>query len=590
MEFPRNPIKFLDSIVSRQKEWLAVRPSVGESLRYMGENIDQQGRGSEFLQHYVYNDAARHPNPDDPDTDLALLQLYEHWRALHQFRPIESWDGTRLRPWLPSEANPGVPQVLQGDLQHFNHAYYRGRPWSSPLDALGNAIEAYLDEIRRHHVWSRPSSGGTLRLYRFNDLNNIEVAPYSIRFWGFLRFADDLRRVYLRESLPAYAHDELSDITFMDNFNQNHFPWHDDVAEAGECPSWYRQYGLRKHYKYERRTQGYAVEFLEFHSDLLSAYNEWLQQMTMPSTSEWREDGLPFSVGVHDSSYILKYAFSGIEDFKNPWGRGGTGGKAVDPKSWAGALFDSELARFDTAAELGHYMEFLTVQGIGLHGAGHVERCDIRDQYLNNYSLRFFHWHQWIDDYYQRIKALGRPHFKDGTMLEDKMEDIADTTPEVEPPFESPLSGTWTYRSYVLESDVTKDTKWFVAELTLDQEQTGKLSGTLVGYGADGELDGRYSYAVSGEIDQRNVSYRQSPEWWDDRAIIVLRAVGKTGATKGHVYGYRGWLQPLWPDGKRQADAFVGTLCRLKRPDDPTLEGKTGSFIAVKRASGNPSP
>ena len=584
MEFPSNPIKFLDGIVYRQKEWLARRRSAGESLRYMGENVDQQGRGIDFLRHYVYNDAARRPDPTDPDTDLALLQLYEHWRERHHLRPIESWDGTRLRPWLPSEANPSVPQALQNDLQHFNHAYYRGRPWSSPLDALGNAIEAYLDAIRRHHVWSRPSSGGTLRLYRFNELNNIEVAPYSIRFWGFLRFADDLRRIYLKESLPEYAHDELSDISFMDNFNQNHFPWHDDVTEAGKCPSWYGQYGLRKHYKYERHTQGYAVEFLEFHSDLLTSYNKWLREVGMPPTSGWREDGLPFSVGVHDSSYILKYAFSGNGNFKNPWGRGGTDGKAIDPTSWASALFDPQLTRFQTAAELGHYLEFLTVRGIGLHGAGHVERCDIRDQYLNNYSLRFFHWHQWIDDHYQRIKALGRPYFKENTNPEDEMGAISDITPEVEPPFELPLNGTWTYRSYSLESDVNNDPKWFAAKLTLEQEETGEVSGTLVGYGRNGELNYSYSYSISGKLDHRNLSYRHSPEWWDDRAIIVLRAVGETENTEGHVYEYRGWLQPQWPDGKEQVDAFVGTVCRLKRPDNQSLEGKTGSFIAVKRS------
>ena len=589
MTFPCNPIAFLDQIVTRHKKWLANRALMGESLRYMGENVDQQGRGEEFLRHCVFNDGARRPDPADPQTDLALLQLYQHWREVNGLRPIESWDGTRLRPWLPAEANPAVPQVLQGELQHFDAAYFRGRPWTSPLDALGNAVEAYLDDIRRHHVWSRPRSGAGLRLYRFNELNNLELAPYSIRFWGFLAFADNLRRTYLREPVVSYPHDERSDIAFMDEFNRSHFPWHDDVAGSGKCPSWYNQFGLRKRHKYDRGTQGYAAEFLEFHHDLLVAYNAWLADAGMPPTNEWRSDELPFAGGSHDSGYILKYAFSRLEALENPWGRGGTNGQALEPRLWAPDLFDADLSLYDTAAELGHYLESISVSPIGLHGAGHVERCDIRDQYLNNYSLRFFHWHQWIDDLYARIKATGRPIFRPDTKLEDEMDAIMDVGKFRPPPsVERPLSGRWTYRSYTHATDPTKDAQWFVAELELEQGDDGQLTGRLQGY-AGGQLHPDYVYTITGEFNQDNVVYQHKPGWWDDRAIVVMRAEGATDSTEGHVYEYRGWLEPKWPKGEEQVPACVGTLMRAERPDDPGLEGTVGSFIATKRQADEPA-
>ena len=158
---------------------------------------------------------------------------------------------------------------------------------------LGNAAESYFEEIRRFDVWSTPnhwnpaaggghhgghhaghgSDVGPMRLYRHNDFNNIEVAPYSIRFWGFLKWIDRLRRRLLKEPDPAFIHDAESDISFMDRFNLDHFPWHDDVFKNGMCPEWNNQFGLRKHHKYKREQQGFCLEFLEFHSDLMAEYN-----------------------------------------------------------------------------------------------------------------------------------------------------------------------------------------------------------------------------------------------------------------------------------------------------------------------------
>jgi len=577
MDFPQNPIAFVDLLVARHKSWLKARPRRGESIRYMREAVDQQGAGSEFMTYYVYNPEPAQPNPAAEDTDLALLQLYAHWRQEHGLRPIEPWDGSRLRPWLPEESNPTVPALLQGDLSHFNDAYVRwggNNEWPA-IDALGNAIEQYFRDIRRHSIWSRPTGGGKLRLYRHNELNNIETAPYSIRFWGFLQWADDRRRTLAGERVQSYPHDKWSDITFMDQFNEAHFPWHDDVFGNGHCPKWHSQFGEKARHKYPMNTYGFGLEFLEFHSDLLDAYNDFLMRWNRPPTTSWRDGDQPWEPGIHHSAHILKQAGFG------PWGIGGTNGEALAPEIFAPALLDPELSKFNTGSELGAYLEGF---GARYHGAGHLEHCDIRDPYTNNYSLRFFHWHQWIDGLYKRLLAQGKPKISDVSdeQYGDKVKDAFFGRFEAQPELKFPLTGTWTYRSYNNEANRDEDNLaalWFVADLTLEQSGNGQIAGKLQGGHPDPNSD--YVYDVEGFYDDRNVAYELTPDWWEQREIIVLTAKGATSATDGHVYEYRGHLVANWPNGKDRVPAFVGSVVRTKRPDDPTKEGKVGSFIAI---------
>ncbi|MDA7946090.1 MAG: hypothetical protein MPJ78_01290 [Hyphomicrobiaceae bacterium] len=599
MEFPRNPIQFLDDIVSRHKLWLRNRAIASETLVYMGENVDQVGRGLDFIRHYVFNDKATQKDPTAPGTDLALLQLYEHWRNRHGMRPIEPWDGTRLRPWLPAEANPKVPAILDGALSELHLASYRNQTWEDHLkargiegpaviDVLGNAIESYYDAIRKFDVWSMPrfwnaggadgghaghgSGVGPMRLYRHNDFNNIEVAPYSIRFWGFLKWVESLRRRLLKEPDQAYRHDGDSDISFMDRFNLDHFPWHDDVFNNGVCPEWNHQFGLRKHHKYKTTEQGYGLEFLEFHSDLMRAYNVWLDRMGYLPTSEWREGNQPFVPGVHHSGYILRTAFSPHSP-DNPWGRGHSNGEGIKYYIWGKDLFDPDLTKFETVAELGYFFEGFRF----IHGFGHVEHCDFRDQYLNNYSLRFFHWHQWIDDIYDRARHLGLPLTKKGTTFETPMEEIVDASKfSPKPEAQLPLTGKWRYRSYHNDrQDDDQKALWFAADLTLTELPNGNLEGLL----DSGHSD--YRYNVSGRVDHRNIRHETEPDWYEDRSIIVMTAKGATDATKGHVYEYRGHLAPIWPDGEGQIRSFTGTVSRSTRPDDRSKEGTIGSFVAT---------
>ncbi|WP_136661497.1 hypothetical protein [Nitratireductor sp. XY-223] len=289
--------------------------------------------------------------------------------------------------------------------------------------------------------------------------------------------------------------------------------------------------------------------------------------------SEWRDGDQPFVPGVHNSGYILRTAFSPSSP-GNPWGRGHSDGKGLKYYIWGKDLFDPELTKFATVAELGYFFEGFR----SIHGFGHVEHCDFRDQYLNNYSLRFFHWHQWIDDIYSRIKHLGRPLIKEGTSYDDKMEEIVDATKfSPTPEARLPLTGTWRYRSYhnVPDGD-DKEALWFAANLTIVEQPDGSITGEL----DPGHPD--YNYKIAGHIDHRHVRYDTEPDWYEDRSIIVMQATGTTPATEGHVYDYRGHLAPVWPNGKGQVRTFTGTVSRSVRPDDSTKEGKIGSFVATR--------
>lgn len=576
IDYSPDPIGFVNQMVKRHRVWLRGRNSSGESLRYMREAVDQVGRGRDFVQALVWNDAPKNADPHDPRTDLSLLQLYQYWRDTNGFPSIEPWDGSRLRPWLPSENNPQVPGILTGDMQHFHDAWSRFHPgqpkpdpykWD-PIDAFGLEIEKYFSEVRSHSTWSRPLKGGKMRFYRFNELNNFEVAPYSIRFWGFLKWCDSLRRTMLGEKVEEVRGGHASDIAFMDEFNQSHFAWHDDVFENGKCDTIENQFGQRKRHKYPMNRHGYAVEFLDFHRDLLVEYNKWRSSVGMPKTADWLPD-------EYNSAHILKLAFGG------PWGLGNSNGDILDIETYAPELADPSLSAFKTGAELGYYLENC---GIAWHGMGHVQNCDIRDVYTNNYSIRFFGWHQWIDSLYQKILD-NRPKFDKTIPLSDILPGFCDDKAPF-PPLKRPFEGHWTYRSYKDVSDPNADNGWFVAEMRLAQtsgtDPFGKTTDVVVGELDSGHPD--YRYRLSGHLDVSNVNYEIKPPYYDERTLLIMEAHGMTEATRGHVYRYVGHYAAPWPTGKDQMDVFTGSMIRAVRPDDETLEGTVGSFQSVRKS------
>jgi hypothetical protein len=139
------------------------------------------------------------------------------------------------------------------------------------------------------------------------------------------------------------------------------------------------------------------------------------------------------------------------------------------------------------------------------------------------------------------------------------------------------FTGTWTYRSFNNDPDPNNDAAWFVAEMELEHLQSGELHGKLKGG------DPKYVYELTGYVDENCTTEKTPSSWWDQRLIIVLKANGATPETNGHEYEYRGYYPEFWPNGKDQVPTFVGSVIRAKRPDDTSLEGKVGSFIAIKK-------
>jgi hypothetical protein len=531
----------------------------------MREAIDTQGQGENFMRLYVHNPNPQKPDPQDEKTDLAMLELYEYWRTKYKLRPIEPWDGTTLRPWLPQEANPQVPLALQ-ELESLLDAYTRfsnipgeGEHWKR-IDVLGNILESYYREIQSHSVWARPNGGGRLRFYRFNGLNNIETAPYSVLFWGFLKWSDNLRKQLFGLPVEPYPHDSESDITFLLKLNQNHFTWHDDVFEKGRCTRIDDQLGRQQRHKYGMNTKGYGIEFLRYHRDLIRRYDAWSTKMGYPPIQSWRS-------GHNHNAYVLKEAWGWY------YARNGTNGQPLDPAIYAPELLEPGLPAFPSVAALGYYLEQCRVK---FHGIGHIENCDIRDVYTNNYSIRFFRWHKWIDELVDEILDSGRPwgDERPDSSIGEPIPNFKEKYPQLEQP-QGFLSGRWTYRSFNHENDPEKDPRWFVATMQLQQ-----VRDQLIGELDSGHPD--YQYTIKGHIDGKNVVYETTPEWWDDRKVVILTATGATAKTKGHTYEYIGYIHPDWPTGKKQVDAFVGTVARTKRPDDPSKEGKVGSFMATR--------
>lgn len=626
MKLSKNPIEFLDELSTEHKKRLKTRTKIGEPLLYMGESVNQKGTGFEFMTIYVFNANAKQPNPElDEPTDLALLQIYEFWRKKYNLRPIQPWDGSKLRPWLNDDDNPLCPATLCGDLSELSRAYSRfeGSDFSnywSRLDALGHSAELYFNEIRYHKIWAvakgelsdpkklfhqeqiviteeaahddskselKLMSGGhnhsdkkgkkqnnvaslDMRLYTVTELYNIETALYSVRFWGYLKWIDNLRKKLFNLTVEEFPHDSQSDINFLDNLCLQHFPWHDDVFANGTCPKWDDQFGRKASHKYAPGTQGYGLEFYLFHRELVQTFDNWLVQQGLDPIQEWTSN-------EHNSAYLLKYAFGG------PWGLGGSNGEIIPIEKAAPLLLDENLHLFDSIADAATYIDEPLSDSV--HGIGHVQNADLRDPYCNNYSLRFFGWHKWIDSIFKKLEAMGKPLYStsdsNGKPLTDPLSLVLDTKKYVfAPPAEMPFTGNFVYQSLyhnqnVEEADSEK-ILWFRAEMNLQQ----------IGDNLVGELDSgnpEYKYSLSGNIDQNNIRIDTKPNWWEERLIIVLEAAGNTPKTKGHLYEYRGFHEPKWPRGKNQIQAFVGTAMKSIRPDDPTQEGYVGSFYSVRR-------
>ena len=144
-------------------------------------------------------------------------------------------------------------------------------------------------------------------------------------------------------------------------------------------------------------------------------------------------------------------------------------------------------------------------------------------------------------------------------------------------PHVKPLTGTWTYRSFINDPDPSlpfNDLEFAVADLSLDDAPFGQLAGRL-SFGTDYlRLKGTITYG--------------------NPFTLRFEGVGATPGTieDGHpwVYDYLGFLAPAWPNGIDQRPAIVGTIVRtVAHSQGKAKAGVVASWIALHRDVEPPS-
>ena len=335
---------FVDTLVPAHQAWLAAHPSPS---------------GSEWLEHHV-GDAA-HPN--------GLLRQYEAWRVEHGY--------TRVRPWNGSEAlnRPSIPEVPSPG---------RVKPWlagasAGPAFADGFLADGTTTADLQAHFANANNLGAAIRTHwnavtGFNsggEIGDDDFAPYSIRFWGFVKWASVLWNRW--QGIPVFAipieYDAdgvpLSDIEYMDTANAWHRIWHGGSACA------INTIGLDSPMGQFCGRINAPGEFLKFHRNILDTYDNWRRRAGMPKVERWKPAGVHFDHGGPNVSDVAATQEAEIAEY----------GK-----------------RFNTLEGMAQHQEG------ELHGSGHSSTAspEIADLDTNNYSPRFFAWHRWMDYLWQR--------------------------------------------------------------------------------------------------------------------------------------------------------------------------------------------
>lgn len=330
---------FVDTLALGHETWLGGNPNPS---------------GDEWFDHYV-------GDPIHPD---GLLRRYEAWRVEHGYTRVRPWNGTEAlnRPATPDIPSPG--RVL---------------PWLSAASAGPSFADGFLAEGMstadlQAHFTNTNNLGAAIRTHwnavkAFNpggEIDDDAYAIYSIRFWGFMKWASVLKNRF--QGIPVFAipieYDAdgvpLSDIEYMDTANYWHRIWHLGAPCGGNTQGLDSPFGQ---FCGRMATPG---EFLRFHRDALDIYDRWRQRNGMPVVASWKPAGVHFDHGGPDVS--------------------------DDPTTQ-----ETEIAAYG--------MRFNTLEGMAqhqegeLHGSGHSSTAspEIADINTNNYSPRFFAWHGWMD-------------------------------------------------------------------------------------------------------------------------------------------------------------------------------------------------
>ncbi len=394
---PTDFIAFVDSLIYGDFGVAELGAAPAGSMNHMNWSIDRvetpppaASAGVQFLDHHA----------------VRMLSRHAAWRSVHALPPVRPWDGTNVFPVpLGVPVSPVMPAALSG-------ATF---PAGFTENDLGTTLEMYYNTLRHFN-------GGI-------EMADVIKAPYSYRYWAFMKWAADLRsRLLGQPVLPVgivYDRDGtiLSEKDFTDYFNQVHHVWHPNAGEPSwttATPFFSTGAGQYRRKKQASRTQ-VGQEFFQFHREHLELFDRWLArtgQVPVPSSN----------MCGHDVAAPLPAPPPGLDVVNGGLGHPKVNftTRAVDfaplhQTIWEGNLapFDGTLREFANAGEMGQYMatDFnsfveIAIPGLGLpsgdftngsyHGEGHVLNGDIAPPDVNNYVHRFFAWHGFLDDVWAR--------------------------------------------------------------------------------------------------------------------------------------------------------------------------------------------
>ena len=343
--------------------------------------------GQDFLNHHL---------------DM-MLNRYESWRSASFLPPVRPWDGSDV---FPHEGDPPVGPAIPSSLA--------GGPfppgWTT--NDLGVAVETFYDTLRNF------ISGG-----RTTELDDEVKAPFTYRYWAFMKWVSDLRKRLLGQPVfpvgPVYDRDGtiLSEKEFTDFFNQTHHVWHPNsglpASWTQATPGFSTSVGQHRRKQQVSRAQ-VGAEFFAFHRDHLLLFDRWLARtgqdpvqsinMCAHDTTGGPPPAPPAGLDVNGGGlgYPVVNYVTRVVDFTPP-----------HDNMWDGTRpgFDGTLREFSSLGEMGQFfaLDFnpfpqmptppgAAVADAGYHGPGHVLNGDIRTPFVNNYVPRFFAWHGFIDE------------------------------------------------------------------------------------------------------------------------------------------------------------------------------------------------
>lgn len=338
-----------------------------------------------------------------------MLARYEAWRSKYFLAPVRPWDGTLAFP--PGADNPPVtfPASLNGSAFP---------PIWTEVD-LGNAVRAYYNVLRAyvHSVDGRM------------ELDDEIKAPYSYRYWAFMKWASDLRKRLLGQPVihvhEVYDRDGtiLSDKDFTDKLYMVHHIWHTSGGTQWSTPTPFFKTSVGqagRHKKEVSRTQ-IGAEFFTFHRDHLEIYDRWMVRAGLDKVQS-------INTCAHDTGFEPSFTGLGLDAENTGYPK--VTNLLTDPPTvnfnpvhtsdWEG-----DLNEFANLGEMGQAFALdanpfngtttttsqfgtpIPVSGFsssdfGYHGEGHILNGDLIWAVANNHSVRFFAWHGFIDEVWKK--------------------------------------------------------------------------------------------------------------------------------------------------------------------------------------------